>query len=111
MLIQTVQSVSVPIDAHIPLWQAVVVLVAAAGMWAVAMYRLNRLSEHDKKHFDHAQERAIHQTAEERQRAGEVFEAKQKAHEDLDEMQFTNIARRLDGIESKIDKIFDAVKK
>ena len=111
LFIQAAQSVSVPIDTHIPMWQAITILVAMAGTWAVAMYKINRLIEHDKKHFDHALERAIHQTEEERQRATEMIEMKMKGHEDLDNMQFVNVTKRLDGIESKLDKIFDAVKK
>lgn len=44
--------VTLPVDTHIPLWQALTALVIFAGMWAVAMYRISSSDKKHDKHFE-----------------------------------------------------------
>ena len=95
-------AVSFPVDTHIPMWQALVALVVVAGMWCVAMYRINSSDKKHDKHFDSI--RGL-------ENAGATIVQQMNDHQRVDEERFGRIEEMLREGRDDIKEILRSVKR
>ena len=105
------QAVSIPVDTHIPVWQAIAAIVAFAGAWAVMAYRLNMHSQYHRKHYEHQGNMDLHQTPKEREALTSSLIQQTKAHEELDNFRFAHIDKKIDEMSSDIKDILREVRR